>query len=404
MSLEELVHLRMAHTPIAKLASMSRLVNGLPCHLQFSKVLRLPCYCCQEAKAKRPNYPHATTTCAENEDDLMTWDLIDMGEDWKTMRDNRYVLIFIIKKSLFAISILHKGRHDIQSVLLRAFAKAGFTPKKLRSDGAGEYISEELQAFFDERGIEHEVSNPHQQYQNAMSEKFVDTLGKGTRTLLLQSGLPPEFWGTSVLYFTDVYNHIPHASLNGMIQYQVHHQITPDVSWFRPYGCKATVFRGRDLVEHHKLAPRGESGIFIGLGMAHGRRGWLIYCPRLARIFFTREATFDETLFPLKPQDQRVYGIYDNRAVNQLRADAFGTDTDADTSVASDVFRMPMPAEPTSDTVEIYSSHTHPNDLSRAQEQNDSLSDDEDPDGEDFEQCPTAARGGTDVPPPIDHR
>jgi len=137
-----------------------------------------------------------------------------------------------------------------------------------------------------------------------------------------------------------------------MIPYQVHNKLTPDVSWFRPYGCKAVVHQGRDLVEHHKLAPRGEAGVFVGLGMSHGRRGWLIYCPRVARIFITREATFDETLFLLKPQDQRIYGIYDNQAVNQLRADAFGMDTDADTSVAADVFRMPMPAQPTSDAVE----------------------------------------------------
>jgi len=39
MSLEELVHLRMAHTPITRLAAMSRLVHGLPRHLQFSKIL-----------------------------------------------------------------------------------------------------------------------------------------------------------------------------------------------------------------------------------------------------------------------------------------------------------------------------------------------------------------------------
>ena len=141
MSLEELMHLRMAHTPIAILAAMSRLVFGLPRHLQFSKILRLPCDCCQEAKAKRPHYPHATTTVAEHKDDVMTWDLIDMGEDWKTMRDNCYISIFIIKRSRFAISILHKDRSDIKSVVLRAFAKAGFTPKTLRSDGAGELIS-----------------------------------------------------------------------------------------------------------------------------------------------------------------------------------------------------------------------------------------------------------------------
>eukprot|EP00961_Rhodomonas_salina_P216124 2919680-Rhodomonas_salina.1 len=77
MSLEELMHERMAHVSILKLASMSTQVSGLPRPLHCTKVLRLPCTLCYAAKAKRQNYPDASTTLAENEDDLLTWDLID---------------------------------------------------------------------------------------------------------------------------------------------------------------------------------------------------------------------------------------------------------------------------------------------------------------------------------------
>ena len=93
----------------------------------------------------------------------------------------------------------------------------GFTPKTVQSDGASEYLDGKLAAFFVERGILHQVSNPHQQFQNAISEKFVDSLGKGMRTLLLQSQLPPEFWGCAAHYYTDVYNHLPHASIGNRI-------------------------------------------------------------------------------------------------------------------------------------------------------------------------------------------
>eukprot|EP00961_Rhodomonas_salina_P267345 3612388-Rhodomonas_salina.1 len=62
MSLEELIHECMAHESIPKLASMSTQVSGLPRPLHFAKVLRLPCALCNAAKAKRQNYPDASTT------------------------------------------------------------------------------------------------------------------------------------------------------------------------------------------------------------------------------------------------------------------------------------------------------------------------------------------------------
>eukprot|EP00961_Rhodomonas_salina_P157140 2115565-Rhodomonas_salina.1 len=90
-----------------------------------------------------------------------------------------------------------------------------------------------------------------------------------------KSHLPPEFWSAAAHYWTDVYNHVPHSSINDQIPFTVHHGSTPDVSWFHTFGCSCNVFRGRNLVNHHKLAPRGERGVFVGLGMSHGRKCWL---------------------------------------------------------------------------------------------------------------------------------
>eukprot|EP00961_Rhodomonas_salina_P124871 1682961-Rhodomonas_salina.1 len=65
---------------------MSYLVDGLPLHLHFPKALRVSCALCDEAKAKRQPFPDASNTIYENEDDLMTWDLVDVGENWKSTR------------------------------------------------------------------------------------------------------------------------------------------------------------------------------------------------------------------------------------------------------------------------------------------------------------------------------
>ena len=212
-------------------------------------------------------------------------------------------------------------------------------------------MSKDCLQFLTDSGVDYQFSSPHTQHQNGMSEKFVDTLGSGMRTLLLQSGLPSEFWGAACHYYTDVYNHLPHSSINFDLPITKHTGIIPDVSWFRAFGCRAVIFQGRDLVEHHKLAPRGEAGVFIGLGMSHGRRCWLIWSPRLNRVFATRNATFDDTLFPLRLHDQRAFGYYDNQPVTQMRADAFNDHWENYTNI-EDVARMPFPAIPLSNEID----------------------------------------------------
>eukprot|EP00961_Rhodomonas_salina_P199038 2684864-Rhodomonas_salina.1 len=201
--------------------------------------------------------------------------------------------------------------------------KAGFTPQTIRCNCTGEYICQHTLKFFEDNKIRQQFLNPREQFGNGMSEKFVDTLGKGIRTLLLQSNWPPEFWGQAAHYYVDIYNHTPHSSIKNQIPYNVHHGRRCDVSWFRPFGCQATLFRGKDIVEHHKLAQCGEQGVMLGLGMSHCRKCWLIFCPQLNRVFASRNVTFDETLFPLKDTDQLVYGFYDNQAITRLQADTY---------------------------------------------------------------------------------
>ena len=350
MSLEELFHLRMGHASLGKLAALNDKVHGLPRMLHMSKLLHLPCACCDEAKAKRQNYPPASQTVYKNEDDIMTWDLFDMGQDWLTVDGNRYLSIFIIGRSRTAFTILHDSRRDFKSVVKQAFVRAGFTPKTIRCDGAGEYIKGELYSYLrDDCGINVQFSNPREQFQNGISEKFVDTLGKSIRTMLLQSHLPPAFWGCAAHLATDLYNHLPHSSIDNNIPIAMHTNQTPDVSWFRPFGCQATLFRGRDIVEHHKLAPRGVTGIHVGLGASHGRKCWLVWVPSLGRIYASRNVAFDETLFPMKKHDQRVFGLYDNESVDRMRAEAYNEQLDY--VPLQDILDMPMPQAATSKTL-----------------------------------------------------
>ena len=121
--------------------------------------------------------------------------------------------------------------------------------------------------------------------------------------MLLQSQMPQEFWSAAVVLATDIYNCTPHHSL-GMES--PHYQPTSHFS--RAFGCATVVHRGRDLVEHTKLAPRGVLGVYLSVGISHGRRAFIVYSPRTSRVHATVDARFDETYFPFRTTNQRVYG------------------------------------------------------------------------------------------------
>ena len=304
ISLEELMHHHMNHVNDDKTVEQSHRVDGIPRILRRLKMFKGPCNCCQDAKSKRNDYPPSTETWADGPD-RWNFDMFDMGENFKTIHGHRYCTMVVIHKSRFAMIFLHSDRNasTIRKILTKAFAKAGSRPKILRSDGAGEYEDQELNDWLDVLGIHHQYSAPDSQYQNAIAEKFLDTLGNGIRALLLQSNLSIEFWGLAALYIVESYNVLPHSSINNKIPYEEHTGRRANVSMFRAFGCRATVFRGKTHVQHHKISPRVEPGIFVGLGLSAGTKAWLVYSPRLNTIFTSCDVQFDELFFPLRTHD-----------------------------------------------------------------------------------------------------
>jgi len=153
-----------------------------------------------------------------------------------------------------------------------------------------------------------------------MVEKFGDTLGRGLRVALLQSGLPLVFWGAAAIMLIDLYNCTPHTSLGGDSPYFWRTCRMPDMSLFRTFGCSMVVFCGKDLLEHGKLAPRGEKGVCVDIRTHFGRRAFICYSARAYRVYASVDCKFDTTLFqvPFRVADQRQRGFYDQEPLSMF--------------------------------------------------------------------------------------
>jgi hypothetical protein len=129
----------------------------------------------------------------------------------------RYCTIFLVRKTRFAYTFLHEKKDEFPAILDNLMARfdPAQRPKILICDGAGEYDSQEFRTVLAKYpGVTVRRSNAHEQSANGMAEKMVDRIGRMLRTTLLQSPLPPEFWGAAVVLATDVYNCKPNSALN----------------------------------------------------------------------------------------------------------------------------------------------------------------------------------------------
>jgi hypothetical protein len=239
--------------------------------------------------------------------------MVDYGEHAVTPAGNRYMTIFVIAGPRFVMIFPHKKKSDFDTLLDKAIAQAGSAPKTLRTDGALEYLDVDISASLLRRGIFKQTTCAHQQFQDGKVEKMVDTINSSVRTALTASNLPNKFWGYAAINAVDIYNHLPHSSLNFQTPWEAFKGTLPNVSMFKPFGCRATVFIGdqKHLLNHHKLSARGIPCIYLGLGFSRGYKGWVCFDPDTQRLYCTRHAVFDETYMPARVHEQRILGHYD---------------------------------------------------------------------------------------------
>jgi len=254
MTEEELMHLQMNHcVSYAKMKVLSKSgARGVNPQLKCKR----QCNICVHANITRHPAPPASTGQTATVRD-MSFDLFNMSKI-TTIGGNRYCSVFI-DNGWYATAVVHATKDEIPEIFDRVLSQTPdcHKPTIVRSDNASENRTQQLRDVLKKHNVHEQLnSNEHQQFQNGRAEKLVNSIGRKIRWMLLQSQIPPEFWGAAVVLDTDIYNCTPHRSLGMESPHYHRYHKQPDLSFFRAFRCATVVHRGRDLVEHTKLAPR----------------------------------------------------------------------------------------------------------------------------------------------------
>ena len=155
----------------------------------------------------------------------------------RTASGYRYWITFIDDSTRFRCVILLKTKGEATSALkqFKAYAEneTGERMGTLRDDKGGEYMSNELEDFCNEHGIQRQHTVRNRPQQNGVAERFNRVLSEGITAMLSEAGLPPSFWGEALSALVHVLNCSPTSALPDKTPYEAFYGRKPDVSHLR---------------------------------------------------------------------------------------------------------------------------------------------------------------------------
>src|SRR5258707_5160000 len=165
--------------------------------------------------------------------------------------------------------------------------------KTLRTDGGGEYFSSEFTSYLKSIGITHESTNPRTPQENGVAERVNQTLVTMAIAMLksVESKVGCTAWPYAIRHATLIKNVSPHSSLpDSTSPYERYTRNKPSISMIRTFGCEATLHIHRDLC--NKLDDHSIPGIHIGI--AQGKKAFLVYDPQTRKVHESRDVHFFE--------------------------------------------------------------------------------------------------------------
>ena len=222
-----------------------------------------------QAKAKRHAVPKKTVERASVRGQQF---FVDVGGPMKhlSLGGNSYVVIFVDDCTRFKVVKFVK-KSDTTAALLPLIADY-ITPQKLsimcvRTDNGGEFDGE-FQRELDRRSITHEHTPPDTPQYNGVAERALGLLPKNAIILMEELddviNVPREMlWAQAMLFACDVNNKSVTTSTDGgKSPYELWFGHLPTVDYLRPFGA---VGYTRQSVRQHKISPKGEKCVFMGI-------------------------------------------------------------------------------------------------------------------------------------------
>jgi hypothetical protein len=148
-------------------------------------------------------------------------------------------------------------------IIRTAQTQSGRSVKRIYCDGGTEFINQKVKDFCRNQGIEIHHPPARTAQLNGIAERSVRTLKDGTRTLLIQSGLPMSFWTEAMKHFVYVWNRTHIGKATGSTPYKSFYKRAPSIKHLHVFGCNTYCHVPKEQ-RSTTFSPRMQPGIYLG--------------------------------------------------------------------------------------------------------------------------------------------
>nr|GFB53580.1 retrovirus-related Pol polyprotein from transposon TNT 1-94 [Tanacetum cinerariifolium] len=160
----------------------------------------------------------------------------------------------------------------------------------VRTDRGTEFLNKTLNAFFKEKGIEHQTSTARTPEQNGVVERRNRTLVEVARTMLSTSKLSLFFWAKAISTACYTQNRSIISPTHGKTPYHIINDRKPLIKHLHIFGCICYITKdGKNL---DKMKEKGDLCILVGYSTQS--KGYHVYNKRTKMIVESIHIRFDE--------------------------------------------------------------------------------------------------------------
>jgi hypothetical protein len=166
-------------------------------------------------------------------------------------------------------------------------------------DNGGEFNNNVLSAWINSKGITPERSVAYHHYQNGTIERYNRTLQDMGRMLLIDSGLPKNFWALAFVWACYTLNRIPNVASGNITPFEKMFLYAPNLDRLQSFGSQA--FAHVPHEKRQKLDNRAVLGYVVYY--LPSSKGWGFWVPSLNDYVELAIATFPDYPSVIQPSD-----------------------------------------------------------------------------------------------------
>ncbi len=300
-----LAHARYGHLCGRKLSQLMQhsAADGLLLQAKPStfKLLSQACPACATAKMMRRHFGESIEHHATAPNDVAVGDVCGPIAQ-ETRADGTIIKLYLSlvvdvstrRCSARIISSKRDASQHVKDYSLSTQTLTGCPLRRFHTDGGKEY--NDAERWLEARGTKVTRTPAHTPQHNGIAERMNRTLLSTMLALLEHAKLDPTlFWREALETAVYLRNRTHVDAQHAKTSHELFSGQKPDLSLCRVFGCDVTV-HVPSVRRDGKLAPRGESGIFVGYDDKHP------FCYRIrvgTRVVVSRDVVFHEQQFTL---------------------------------------------------------------------------------------------------------